>query len=147
MRVRCITYGITHFDKRKFYGACASANNKPDGGFWTAPAGRIYGWYKWCVENEFKIEDLKQRAHMWVTGHGLVINGRVDFEHYVNCGYISYNVYGDLTLDWTTIRHRGEYDFVWVTERALDECYNEFYGWDVESIVVLNPKCVKNIQV
>ena len=61
-----IHYGSEHFDRTRF---CEVKNGdgllwlqKPTGGLWGSPVDSVYGWARWCDDNEFSL------SNRWVYG-------------------------------------------------------------------------------
>lgn len=147
-RTTYIHYGNTKFDPNKGFPIRNREIpwNKPRGGFWASPVNCRFGWKDWCEAEDYGecnndnaiIFRLKPGATiMYVdsmeSGEQLrpylySIQPRmegINFEKMVQDGW------DGLEID---IRNacRG-YEFLW----------DVFYGWDCDSIVILNPNVVE----
>jgi len=121
---------------------------KPLGGLWCSPLDADYGWKDWCqaqslgdIEHDQRVifdvdmsnfvvidnaEDMKTRLpwFLFVDGHSMAI----DFEKIVREGV----------------------DGIHLTENGLEETkftYPEsLNGWDCETILILNDRCIRSIE-
>lgn len=142
-----IHYGHTTFDKDKFQ----QIRNvpiwvKPSGGLWASATDARYGWKDWCEEDEFRecteensfIFHFKQGAKVFLIDGLTSLNklprrdtGRfgpnslylIDFEQCLRNGIdaIELMLYGP----------------------AENELYWALYGWDCDSVLVMNPDCIE----
>ena len=144
-----IHYGKTSFDINKFEPIRNDTNfTKPHGGFWASRIGAAFGWKEWCEQEEFrecKIENSFQfqlnkdayvrHIHSLADLHSLprILNNTrpsaydwclIDFERCVNLGIDSIELY---------------------LSDAYETLYYALYGWDCDSILILNPKIVEVI--
>ena len=147
--VEYIHYGHTEFSNQLFQ---LIKNRemfaKPTGGFWASRVNSLYGWKDWCKDNDFgecrednsfrffiidnaniltinKVDDLKElpKAKQPVPTIGTLWDNYLDFEKLLSQGVDGIEV--NISLD-----------------RNL---YMTLYGWDCDSILIMNPKviCVK----
>ena len=140
-----IHYGHKKFDKEIFtkirnkYGWV-----KPIGGLWASDVNAEFGWKDWCKENEFRecTEEnsfqfkLKQNARVLVIDNVKRLNNlpktKIPFElSWVN-------------LDFEKIMK--EYDAIEVLLSKDWQLYWDLYGWDCDSLLVLNPNCIEVIK-
>jgi len=141
MKLELICYGRTRFEINRFE---AIKNRegfaKPKGGLWASPIDSNYGWRDWCFDNDFHVDRLDSYFTFQLCGNVFVIDGMhdalklpwlgndrffryPDFEHILNIGY----------------------DAVYLTLLGEEETrFGEpsFYGWDCESVLVMNPKAI-----
>lgn len=137
-----IHYGAKKFVPKKFFPVKNSDWKKPKkGGLWTSPVDSKWGWKDWndseqyikCDKyNSFTIS-LKSNAKIFV------INSHEDF---INAPLI--NGYNDtMVLDFELISKK--YDAIWLTEegefKTRYNVKNNLYGWDCETVLVMNPNC------
>jgi hypothetical protein len=143
MELHLITYGKgaefrPHVFKPIVNDSKRTVVPKPRGGLWSSPVNSEWGWADWCKSAnygsldswfEFKfngrvyvIDSHKDAMCMpWVSnGCGKYI----DFEQMVN------------SYDAIHLTVKGEYD-----TRYVDNC--SLYGWDCESVLVMNKMCIK----
>lgn len=153
-----VHYGSTSFDPTKNF----PIHNLPDwikpGGLWGSRINATYGWKHWCEVEEYEhtdfnksfkfrlkenvklvtiktVEDLRELPRQEDRRHeGDYILGRylIDFEKCLESGIDAIEIcyYGDEYAD-------GEY---------YPLHYN-LYGWDCDSIVILNPNVVEQLEV
>lgn len=115
---------------------------KPKGGLWASPIDAKLGWKDWCEREEFRecIEENSFRftlpeANIFIIDSveklkdlptisdsiGISISTLIDFEKCIALGYdaIELNLSADYRLYW------------------------DLYGWDCDSILVMNPDKIK----
>lgn len=134
-----ITYGCGNaFDLAKFK-PIHNHTRKPTGGLWASPLDSAYGWRDWCEANDFGRLDSEFRFTL--TGQVYVIDSLRDLRRiplYQETAYWAYP-------DWEALCRQG-YDAVLLTvkgERATRHSDPvDLYGWDCESVLVMNPSCV-----
>lgn len=148
-----IHYGAKHFDKTKGFPIKnrISIWNKPQGGLWASNIKSEFGWKDWCKqedfadcreENSFKFilsddanvyhiycaEDVGKLPEREVNGKTCLLSP--DFEKIVENGYDA--------IEFHLSEEKEPEDF-------LDGLYYKLYGWDCDSIVILNPDIVIEI--
>lgn len=123
---------------------------KPQGGLWASPVDSEFGWPDWCrVENfgdtakQLRVildidmgsfitidsqDDLSQLPwHPSVAGFNLM--EAIDFEKLVAGG-----------VDGIYLTEQGQ----WATRFSFPRT---LYGWDCESILILNERCIKHYRI
>jgi len=144
-----ITYGKgSFFDKNKFQLVKNMLYwNKPSGGLWASPINCNYGWKEWCIIEEFG--DLSSSFEFVVTGNIFKIENSNSLNQLPlikreESGYeeivLMSALYNRQLIDFEAVANSGV-DAIWVTENAIR--YKEFYGWDCESVLILNPNCIQ----
>jgi len=142
-----IHYGNDHFDPDKFNQIMnLYLSNKPSGGLWASPCNAERSWYKWCKSEKFRIESFDK----WFTftlkddAKILTIKTKQDLCELENNGFcvdkytkIRYNLRGFYPDFEKLAKH---YDAIEVY--MSDTIYWGLYGWDCDSLLVLNPDCV-----
>ena len=120
--------------------------SKPLGGYWMSPIDSIYSWKEWCLEEDFRSDkyfessvklEFKDDAKIYII------------DSYSDLEKLSYINYRELipTLDFEKISK--EYDAIWLTVKG--EQVTRFskpislYGWDCESVLVMNPQSIYQI--
>jgi hypothetical protein len=135
-----ITYGKgDFFDKNKFQPVKNTPYwNKPSGGLWASPINCNYGWKEWCIIEEFG--DLSSNFKFSITGNifkikidnlnklPLITNNSREFPIYT------------IVIDFEAAVNSG-IDAIWLTESNIR--HKSFYGWDCESVLILNPNCIQ----
>lgn len=148
-----IHYGHTVFDRNKFKPI---KNHfylpKPEGGFWASPVKTKWGWKDWCKAEKFCECDDKNAFHFTLRDHANIckINTCADA---MKLPQLKQN-----NAEWSAIMHenkRSYPDFERMLSDGIDailfnmsndhELYWTLYGWDCDSLLVLNPDVVSVI--
>lgn len=143
-----IHYGATNFDpsknfpiKNKRYWC------KPFGGLWASRKNATFGWKQWCDREEFRdceednsfeftlrdenkvmiISTVAQLRRLPKAEDPIASSYLIDFEKCLHLGIDA------IELCW----YGEEYEKI-----ANGDLYFELYGWDCDSIVVLNPDAI-----
>jgi hypothetical protein len=148
---------VIHFSKPFFKLRPISIKNgdgktglfiKPHGGLWCSPIDSDYGWEKWCRDNSFgdvaheqmvtldvdttnfvtidSVEDMETKLP-WFQIHDMF--WVIDFEKLVQDG-----------VDGIHLTEKGQIDTRWTHPHSL-------YGWDCETILILNERCIKEVSI
>lgn len=149
-------YGHDKFDKNMFLKIKnKELRNKPHGGLWASPTKDVdVGWARWCIQEDFyvnkldkyfdfklkdnarvlrieKIKELEKLPRVKLKDDLMTINNMnfdIDFEEITkNYDAILVYMYRDEENDF----HRS--------------MYFELYGWDVDTLLVLNPNVIEII--
>ena len=144
-----IHYGSNNFEIDRFEkikNRHDMSFEKPDGGLWASPINSRDNWHDWCLNNDFHTEKLKDSFIFTLLPNSRVLTiktvqditnilnmltavplGRkrrhIDFEELLKLGYDAIEVYIDDV-----------------------DVYYRLYGWDVDSLLVLNPFCIEVIE-
>ena len=147
-------YGHDKFDKNLFLKIKnEELRNKPHGGLWASPTKDVdVGWARWCMQEEFcvdkldsyfdfklkdnarvlrieKIKDLEKLPRVKLNDNLMTINHMnfdIDFEE-IGKNYDAILVY----------MYRDE------ESKGMKSMYFELYGWDVDTLLVLNPDVIE----
>lgn len=144
-----ITCGCgNRFEKEKFKPIQNRRFCKPAGGLWAGLEGSRKSWIDWCEAEEFRLEKYKSSRFRFRLKEG----SRV----YVICSVVDVKtapLQKKDPRDWSYYidfeKLAEEYDAVLLT--AAGEAATRWsdpyslYGWDVESLLVLNPDCIEEI--
>lgn len=145
MRKQYIHYGNDHFDLDIFKEKAANTRdnsfmNKPPYGFWASPVGIDYWtWRDWCESEDYHTERLDKSFKFTLTKEArvLTVRQRENIFPYL----INNNILKRKILDFNTIM--TSFDGMELIHghgrNFTDLHYNEFYAWDVDSIVIWNP--------
>ena len=139
---RYIHYGNTHFDPALF---CPILNRglfvKPYGGLWASPVDACFGWKDWCRDSRFRVCDdnnsftftLSDKARVLVidTNDKLKDLPQIEDEYALSMWCL---------LDFEKLEE--EYDAIELVLSADSRLYWSLYGWDCDSILVMNPNVV-----
>lgn len=147
--------GSDHFDRNLFMPIKNESYPwvKPRGGMWSSPVDSENTWEDWCRGNSFRLEKLdKQFRFILAEGSKVLrIESNKDLDELYSKGYkrSDFDQYSYLHdnglyyLDFEKILADG-YDAIQVT--ITNEIYWSLYGWDCDTLLVLNPDCVMEIE-
>lgn len=145
-----VHYGHKEFDLKSFKRVSnREAFVKPFGGLWGSPIDSEYGWKQWVDDNDFNdvvgndkyVEDNKFYFTLKPFTRLLYISNSsdlIELPKLKNKFDVS-NIM--VTLDFEKIRRY--YDAVEVSISSDRQLYWDLYGWDVDSVLILNPECVQ----
>lgn len=139
---RYIHYGSAKFDKSKFKSIeNIQFFNKPSGGLWGCEVGTKFGWKEFCELENIDWVNLSDSFEFELTPEARVLRLH-NLDDYVEfrSKYAINDIGIKLTLGYDFERIAKEYD---VIDFKVGELYMTLYGWDVDSIVVLNPDVIK----
>lgn len=136
-----IHYGDTRFSRRKFQPIRDINFIKPDGGLWASPVDAAYGWKDWCLSEQFRCECLEKSFLFHIEGNILRIDSIADLDQLQ---------WGDsLGIGWISPLYEpllaSGVDAIHLTDNGQRETRFSrpgLYGWDCESVLVLNANCV-----
>lgn len=149
-----IHYGHSSFDRNLFTPIRnREMLTKPSGGLWASAVDAKRGWKDWCTENDFStdrlsesfeftlsenarvlhIYDVEQLADLPETEQDLSLWYCLDFEQLLNDGWDAVEVH--LSEDSSNIEK-------YILGNTL---YCMLYGWDCDSILIMNPDIVEVI--
>ena len=116
---------------------------KPVGGLWASPLDSSDSWEQWCkAENFGDISSLTPVLLEIDTSNFITIDKRMDLKKLP-----WYRWHGILEgVDFEELVRRGV-DGIYLTSRGQVEtrwAQPGLYGWDCESILILNDKCIRN---
>ena len=144
-----IHYGADHFDKNLFNmpkGGYYGIKN-PTGGLWGSPVDSNWTWKDWCEGERYHLERLKKSFRFTLANGSKVFHIRTanDIEKLPIAKYPEGSFCIGWYYDWDKII--SKYDAV---ELHLSNDYalfhDLFYSWDVDSIVVLNPDVIREME-
>lgn len=140
-----IHYGNNKFDKNRFIEIENNEWVKPIGGLWASNINAEYGWKDWCKENNFR-ECKKDNSFKFRLKDGskvLIIDSAsklLDLPKQET----KYN-FSWVNLDFEQIAK--DYDAIEVLISKDSQLYWDLYGWDCDSVLVLNPDNIEIIKV
>ena len=151
-----IHYGHSSFDRNLF----KPIRNremwvKPDGGLWASATDSGYGWKDWCEDNFFREGRLQKSFTFTLSENAKVIHLRSvdDLEALPDQKLLEY--LGKplwKTIDFEKLLadgvdaielHLSEEDLS--NRDFMEGLYWELYGWDCDSILIMNPDVVEVI--
>lgn len=147
MAGKYIHYGASNFNKA-FFSPISNRYyfNKPDGGLWASPMISDSGWKEWCESNSFRLDKLSEHFIFTLKDDAnvLVIQSNtalamLDIMGYCIDYFKKYDIHDQYYLDFEKLLSDG-YDAIQVF--INNETYWSMYGWDCDSILILNPDCI-----
>lgn len=146
-----IHYGCDHFDKTLFNPIenCKDPWVKPApyAGMWGSPINSINGWKNWCEDNDFDQYRLNKSFIFTLKEDSNILHVRDNNElqdlKLLHCfDRRKPRCRDDLyCMDFEKLRDAFEYDAMEV-HITTNEIYFGLYGWDCDSILILNPDCI-----
>ena len=162
-----IHYGSDHFSPTRFKEITNSPRgwNKPIGGLWASPkptpshSDEFYYtslWKDWCLYNDYKVDRLEKSFEFTLAKNSkvLYLNDVIKFndsnwifndESLKSCieikfpGALPSILSTSIYMDFELLKKRN-YDAIYVA--IDDDFYYPLYGWDVDSLLVMNPNCI-----
>lgn len=147
-----IHYGHSKFDPDAFEDVKNRSRVKPDGGFWASSIDAKFGWKYWCKVERFEISKLELSFKFKLMDNSRIltidsldilrelpslesprVRGLMDDSI---AGILENRVY----LDFEKLT--DEYDAIEVLISNDRRLYYALYGWDCDSILVLNKDVV-----
>lgn len=146
MSKKYIHYGHRVFDRETFRPIRnALTFTKPYGGFWASPVDAVFGWKEWCDRENFR-ECRKNRSFTFTLSE----NARVITIASMDGLKALAQVEDELSpmdwvlLDFEELRSQG-WDAIEVSLTADPRLYWALYGWDCDSILILNPDVIVEV--
>lgn len=147
-----VHYGKNRFLKSKFIKIKNSPYwVKPDGGLWTSPVDSKWSWKEWCDSEHFRVCDDKNSFKLKFHNDSkiAIIDSLNDLKNmpfqkpksiFPEKSFTYLNKY----IDFEKLVKIG-IDAIWLTEKGINQTHLSqpvnLYGWDVETVLVLNKKC------
>lgn len=142
-----IHYGSSLYDKELFQPISNEGywcKPKFFTGLWTSPVNSECCWKDWCISNDYTTKNVDSYFVLELNEDAniLVINSLDDLKKYATIDFLDINK----LLDFEALSQ--VYDCIWLTSNGLEETkYSNpnMYGWDCESVLIMNPNCVKQV--
>lgn len=142
MKTKYIHYGHTKFEpdrfkeiKNRFFFV------KPSGGFWASPVDAKWGWKDWCEAEDFRECNIENSFKFTLkdTANVTHIHSVDDLEMLPKIGS---NVTDQVLLDFEKLCNDGV-DAIELHLSDDNELYWVLYGWDCDSILIMNPDIIE----
>lgn len=149
-----VRYGSKKFNPKKMGKIKNRSFCKPEGGLWVSPVDSKFGWKDWCEVEDFR--DCKESNSFKVSfkddAKVIIIDSYDDLDKLPSMNPYkdipTLASYGDRFPDFEKLAK--EVDAIWLTEEGQWKTRmtnpKNLYGWDCESILVLNPNSIKQIE-
>ena len=143
-----IHYGSPKFSPHMFQEITnRDSFNKPYGGLWASRVGAERSWRNWCESENFRLQCLDTHFRFAITPAAKVCHlyssKDLDLlpqrEDYIDTGRF-YPDFEQMVKDgWDAVElHLSSED----EDLGYDSLYWWLYGWDCDSILILNPKII-----
>lgn len=143
MSKKYIHYGHRYFDRTRF----APIRNercftKPLGGLWASPVDAEFGWKDWCDSEKFRECNLENSFTFTLTPEAKVLYiDNVSVLDGLPQVKNEFSYSGWCQLDFEKLLEQG-YDAVEMSLSSDGRLYMKLYGWDCDSIVILNSEVI-----
>ena len=148
--MKYIHYGCNHFDINKFLPIVNQDHDwtKPkQGGLWASQVDTEYDWKQWCISEDFHIDRLNTYFTFELTPDARICHLRTcydlkklpELQPIVVSSYYKIDFENAMkTYDAIQLHlsEQPEYDY-------KEDLYFKLYGWDCDSILILNPSVIK----
>lgn len=145
-----IHYGDDKFEKP---GSIRNLDQftKPSGGFWASRKGDPFGWKRWCEREDFRLNRLERSFEFVLKDFAkvAVLSNSKDLIPMpkLKDSWKPHKDSHDLFVDWCCLDFEALskiYDAIEITN--IRELYWDLYGWDCNSILIMNPDIVEVIE-
>ncbi len=115
---------------------------KPEGGLWTSPVNSSNSWKDWCHNGDFGICEESNSFRLKFKSNTRIykIDSKSDLS-----ALTFYQPYLSSSMRFLHYRYLTQFiDALWLTDKGQqDTAFLEggLYGWDCESVLILNPHC------
>ena len=124
---------------------------KPSGGLWASAVDAPYGWKQWCMDQDFYVHRLQDNFTFELSENSKILHIRSveDLESLpkqenvvINPPWVSLDFEKLLADGWDAVElHLSEENLD--TLGWFDGLYYALYGWDCDSILIMNPDVVE----
>lgn len=140
-----VSYGVDkrHFKLRKFKKLSQFSPVKPAGGLWACDIV-TNDWYWWSLKNQYNVDALRKRIVFNISPDSKVL---VIDEESIDTLPVKMVTKYSKHYDFEKIAE--EYDAIYIKKPSssdMGDYYKFFYMYDVESLIVVNPKIIRNIR-
>jgi hypothetical protein len=153
-----IHYGADKFIPEKFTPVknAAWGSTKPEsGGLWASAVDSEFGWKDWCESENFHLKNLEKSFMFKLKDDARILRIRSvdDLEllpkynsilkslSYIPDFEKAAEMYDGIELDLSHEVNKGE----WIEGEWIEGLYFKLYGWDCDSILILNPDVIVTI--
>lgn len=138
-----IHYGAKHFDKNLFQDIKNIPFVKPEGGLWASRINANYGWKEWTEDNEYMTDRYREgncfRFKLKNNARVLILKTKEDLKNLPKNKIPTFPTLYEW-LDFEELKKR--YDAI---EVVIEKLYWELYGWDCDSILILNKDVIEEV--
>ena len=144
--MQLIHYGNNKFNEEKFLPIKNVKWDKPIGGLWTSPINSVYSWKQWCKNSCYPLDYFKQFFQLELKTNTKLF--KIDFYK----DLLKIPILNDNFFRINFEQMAQEYDAIHLTVRGLHRTTQtkyigkpNLYGWDAETVLILNKNCIKLI--
>ena len=101
------------------------------------------GWKDWCDDNEFKFYN-KDNAFVFTLSDNAKVLYINDTKILANLPMQQSIIKSWLCLDFEKLS--GQYDAIEVNISKCNSLYDLLYGWDCDSILIMNPDIIQEVK-
>lgn len=141
-----IHFGDSKYEKEKFNEIRNRDFVKPYGGLWASPLNAKYGWKNFCENNLLSEIDLSNYFLFKLKDEAKVLKiTQSEQLHNLPLNNSASKIFKSIfiALDFEEIKK--EYDAIEVLISEDDQLYWDLYGWDCDSLLVLNKAVIKEM--
>ena len=146
---RYIHYGSSSFDINRFQPIKNEewGGVKPRGGFWASAVDAEWGWKQWCTSEEFWLDKLDANFEFSLSDDARVchIKSVKDLEKLPEWKGLFKSTWYCIDFE----KAMEKYDAIElhlsneINDDYLNGLYFKLYGWDCDSILIMNPDIVE----
>lgn len=145
-----IHYGGSEFSK-EIFNPVKNSNfifTKPAGGLWASDVNAEFGWIDWCRAEGYRVSRLVESFAFNISDDAkvLLIDSISKLESLPTIGRENPfgSVFGIRNTEYIDFEKLAEeYDAMEVLITSDPDLYYALYGWDCDSILIMNPAIVK----
>ena len=142
-----IHYGHNKFDKDKFKPIknVKSLGIKPNGGFWGCRKDANRSWFDWCIREDYEVDSLKKSFEFTISKNAkiLTIDNHKKLDKIPKRDDIDTSIVY-MALDFEKLSEG--YDAIEVFISKDEQLYWDLYGWDCDSILIMNPDIIEEVR-
>lgn len=150
-------YGHSKFDPEMFQPVTNNEwGNKPHGGLYSCPTKDVdYSWKDWCIYNEFHTARLRKHFDFKLKRGAkvLVIKNIKDLDKLPRFREDTSSILFGIGIDFEKLSKEYDALMVWIyrssdisyEELSWDGIYYKLYGWDVDTLLVMNPDIIEEV--
>ena len=122
---------------------------KPKGGLWASRKDDIFGWKNWCIKEDFRTSSFDTSFEFMLKDNAKVLELK-DLDQLNDLPNVNRPDRLYFRHDWSTEccldfeKLLKEYDAVEVID--IGKFYWALYGWDCNSILVMNPDIIELVE-
>ena len=138
-----IHYGHKSFDKNRFIKIENKLGVKPKGGFWASNVNAYNGWRDWCESNDYRecAEENSFKFTLSEDAKVCIVNSKQDLENLPKQPISERSSWEIIDFE----KLKETYDAIEINISKDYELYYLLYGWDCDSILIMNPNIIEPI--